>query len=782
MIKYDKVNTELVNYVRNKEELSPIEIKGNYYTKLFISDDILFIMELNLDLISLKSNLALCLNTRKEVVLQVFSYGLNLIDKFVEDIQELNYSELSKDFEVAIKDEFLAVIENLEFDNILLKDADVIERAKNAGYKKLEYNIPVPSFYNIDIFTFAEILNDIHDAAYSYLEKYLKNNLAYLRECQRICAVNKLIDEKRKSIGLIKEVGIENAKEVISNIFNSSDYKSVRITLETKKDEEYTVSVKVKPEMMNSLPPIYAIKEIKWKKNILYKRIDDKKTISIFKTSLSENLEFLERMYNYKKEFILPIDSFFDDSLYKNPLFMLNYFQYFSNKDEFLPLIGEELLKDLDFAVKLVNNIRTYDTVNLLNIYELFSDFQNEEEFCLAFLNKREGIKLYKHFTLKMKQNKNILKSFIKETTEYLNESYREIYDNLTCEVLNTNDLVHFIEGLLLPYFPATYNLNVVNKDTTKDFLYRVCIFENKIPVEFTNGKISTLDDDFMKDFLSKTESLPHFLLTEFTTKFKHLLKENEVQKDLIAKITTGDIKEVENLLKICPDLLSFENIEFVLKEQSYKTGLLLPYCEADVQIQCLKAYPNYFRYIFKLSYASWVKKDALTDKVFKVLDNLLLSSDCKYYLEALNTMCFEDDTLQELIKRYPNSIEYLNGSRVKKYVKDFETEVFMLPYIKSNNWNISQLLADKDFIRNQAKLNPLVLKYLNTPRKNSYLNSLHNDKDFVLELIKKEPKNIYGLWKKSPFWHDINFAKQVVELNPEAKVIFPKKIQKELD
>lgn len=782
MIKYEKLNTELVNYVRNKEELSPIEIKGDCYNKLYISDDILFIMKLNLEFNSLRSDLALCLNTKKEVVLQVFSYGLNLIDKFVENIQEFNYSEISKAFEDAIKDEFLAVIENLEFDNILLKDDDVIERAKNAGYKKLKYNIPVPSFVNMDIFTFAEILNDIHDAAYSYLEKYLRNNSAYLRECQRIFAINKLIDEKRKSIGLVKEVGIENAKEIISNIFKSSDYKSVRMTLETNKNEEYTVSVKVKPETMDALPPIYAIKEIKWKKNILYKRIDDEKTVSIFKTSLDENLRFLERIYHYRKEFTLPSDSFFDDSLFKNSLFMLSYYSYFSNKDEFLQLIDEELINDLDFAVKFVNNIEIFDRIPLLTVYQLFPKFQNEEEFCLGLLKKRDGIKLYKHFSLKMKQNKNILKFFIEKTTEYLNENYREIYDNLTYKVLNTDDLVNFVESLLLPHFPATYNLDVVNVNTTKDFLYRICIFENKIPLDFTNGKISKLDDDFVKDFLSKTESLPHFLLTEFTTKFKHLLTEKEVQKDLIAKITSDDIKEVENLLKICPDLLSFENMDFVLNEQAYKVGLLLPYCEADVQIECLKSYPNYFRHIFKKSYPGWIKKDFLTDKVLKVLDNLLISSHNEEYLESLNSMCFEDDALEEVIKRYPSSIEYLKGSRVKSYVKNFQTEVFMLPYIKSKNWNVNELLTDKDFVRNQATVNPLVLKYLNTPRKNSYLNSLHNDKDFVLELIKKEPKNIYGLWKNSPFWEDINFAKQVVDLIPEATVIFPKKIQKELD
>lgn len=780
------LNAEMATFVKDSST-SFDTIKETFVSKVDLGKGLVAIFSQS----KFNGSLQFIYNIVNNEILMITEYAKDILFKrAIPDKERTKYVDIITNLTKAIQDEFHDVIENMELDPILYKDEGVKEMAENAldTLSMLEYPIPkFNSWDEINLNEMASLCLDINEGAYNFLEKYLKSKPAFIRECQRVLVANKIFTEKLKKEG--RDYSWKAIYNSILKILNDTSHKSVQICYELGNGEQRTESFKINSSLIEGLPPTYSIVKISWKKEVLYDRAEIRDDIDTWKTELSENEDFLRNRVWKSQKLFPKYYLFLSPKLLDNEEFCLSLLSS-SNWNEILSIIPKKFSENPIFVGKLLKNSyyfkyylneRIKEDSSLASSFPQFvgnAEFYNQicqtEPNCFAF------------FPLEMKQNKEIIKSLIEfkdEEHRFHNEIPNLTSTFLTKEVLNSEELIETVETLAKSYpGKVGVNMDVLEKFTDKDIILCSCQYTkdilncSKIPSTLLNDKEWVIELlKYVRDF-------------DFENVYSHLPKTLREDKDILAlifKYDKGDSKFQNRL--ISSGTMPLDDLYALLLDEdgeiSFKAGQILNHLKLEYVYEMVKRNPFLIQPCLANMYGSLFSSDKENKELvkFAVKQNYMS-------IQGIRSNYLQKSWWIDLLKIDERVFEFIPENHYSEEVLSFVGKTqYILPKIneirKSNPNLYKKLALDKDFVMHQATLNSDILKDILPVDKRIYggNESLQEDKDFVLELIKLNPKNIYSLAKKSRFWKDLDFAEQVIKLESEAIDLFSKSISQKL-
>lgn len=777
-----RLKNEVKLFLEDKEENS-IEINDFLLIKNKVSDNSVVLLGTtnkdNCFSYSFRNQLMFDTNTNK--ILFVFSdvfFELFKDDKN-EILKEINSFMLVKDnLQKTIKKEFDSILSEISLEKELLVDPIVEDMAKSAleTNSVLEYEIPFSVYKDItfNYFVLSEVQKDIYDYSYNLMEKYLTNNPAYLRECQRIYAAKILYN---KMIGLLDEE--EKEKSQILMILQDSQYKSLKIKYRTNDGNVLEDSFKTSQLNIKTFP-YWIVEEISYKRKILYKC----------------NIKNIYKWEHNKVEILNKISAMNYSSLQKCENFFLSWFPKEMLSDEevliaILKINSRVLLKlkdisefDLEFFENLSKKVDKYSlgliTYQMLD--KLKDSLLKDKSFVLALISY--GYQIYHYLSKELAYDLDVLKACLKYDIR-INHIFndKENIKNLTFN--EQKELLEFMDDLVNKGNEIILVNVIENEELIKEcitnvkFAKKQCIYHKK----FFDFKHVNVDESFVLEVLKEgriaVTSLGYNKYVDYGLydSIPSSLKRNKIiAKEFINQGLQFNVRSQSFYDKFWFAFDSFDEI-FEMIKLNNKNRFLIDFLSESEQLKVIEAYPEILCYIFSNKESSKLY-EVLTTTKFDFLTEIAIKNpkifpwsilDKSKILEILK----KDNSIVNFIPNYD-----LNHQDIIDYLSD---KVFILDKILNKEFHHDFKIHpfdDKDFLRKQSKFNSAeILSYI--PKSTKVLNpySLQDDKDFVLELIHLNSKNIYGLDKNSSFFKDLDFARIVLELEPESSYLFGKRV-----
>ena len=547
----------------------------------------------------------------------------------------------------------------------------------------------------------------------------------------------------------------------------------VKVTFELNDGSEFTESVKT-PMNLHVLPPYYSVKRISWKKDVLYER--DESKAEDWKQDLAENLEWLEKLdYNFVRYYNLsqPYKSFISKSALNKREFALNFLVV--NPEDAITMINPKFKTDFSFVKDYIR--KTDNIYKVKSVLELFPSFLSDVEFYKYWFRTNKSYlkyESYKDFIIEAKRDKEILQIFIEGA------DYEEVQRELNTFVLNTPTLIHFVESILVKCPEKSYNEELLASCENRQIAINILKRSSRKGFDEVNKTI-TVDKDFVLKVLDKSNSWNIYYANDnnklsslyFNPTLKYLLDDEDIKMAFMSRVRTT------NKCQILAQYLSFttEKAKSIIKKDEKLASVLLAMLTDEQKKELIDENPNLLISLFD-SFIN-IEYGKKTIKLQLILD--VFDKDMELVRGVLKCYYFSTEDFAWLIKNKIELLKVVPSDRVTwNLLKTVKDEYYILPYLKQSIDSV-HILTDEEFMKEQAELSPdkLILKYCLPPRGTikHRLDFLTEKKDFVLDIIKLNPKNIYDLPKKSHLWLDVDFAKEVIELIPDAKKLFSKTI-----
>lgn len=765
-----KLKPSLQGFLLDDEELILQSNNRTFLKSKLTENYILLLVKLNSNQII--ANLgAVWDKENKEIVLPFFNSVCNevIYENTEEEIKDilLEIKQKLKDINIYIEKEFEDIIEFLEVDDDLFNDKEVLSLAEDSfkSMSPISFTYPqIPKYLSDDLFFQIKVIKDIKETAYNFMEDYLKKNPKILKEYQQKLAAKRILNEMISKASKYKQV-----LGKIINLLKSDTYKSLTIYFETTYHGEIVEKYKTNSLKIKSIP-LYAITKIEYRKKLLF---DREKEIS--DAEWKYNKELWEYCFENIKHFC------------KNNL-----------SDTFKKCLYPEILKDEDFAYKLISiNIEYLNSLcdylphtdsfitKLAESYSRYFYYSYNRSYSELFTEKKYA----KIILQKSSLNYDSLSPELQSDFEILDISLKQNGGLvLLKENLFTKDLLTFFESKLIEYPNLVFNkisMNgfVVNNLENLQIAKNLCIAQHKI---LAFKKID-IDEDFIIEVIDSISSqIPNFDRFFKSLPEKYMDNENILEK-LLEDFYKNSSKinpffshnhNLCNLINHLPK--SMLNVHFV--EKFIKKNENNKYFIIDLPFELVKEF-LYFeknKILANELFCIWFDRHMglLKDESKAFVVNYLIANKNLFTDSSIN---FSYSLYLDLLKKDLTIFDYIplcyiNYKDIYEYLED---KLFILDKMDFETFLVEHTLDEsKKFIFNQMKYKTCILKYI--PYKVKKMASLHEDKDFVIELIKKDSTNLRDLKTSSVLWNDINFAKDVVRYIPESYIsLFPKKIQK---
>lgn len=775
-----RLKNEVKIFLEDKEENS-IEINDFLLIKNKVSDNTVVLLGTNNKNNCFYYNFCnqLIFDTNKNEILFVFATAFFQLFKNDESqvLKEINsYKNVKTELQKTVKKEFDSILSEISLEKELLVDPVVENMAKDAlnNHSVLEYEIPL-SVYNDISFTYSvlsEVQKDIYDYSYNLMEKYLAHNPAYLRECQRIYAAKILYN---KMTGMLSEE--EKEKNEILMILQDSQYKSLKIKYRTNDGKVLESSFKTAQLNINTFP-YWIIEEISYNRKTLYKC----------------SIKNIYKWEHNKEEILSKILAMNYYSLQKDEKFFLSWFPKDMLTDEevvigILKTNARILLKlkdisefDLEFFEHVSKKIENYSLTLFTHQLLRDSSLLNDKSFVLSLISY--GYEIYPYLSKELAYDIDVLKACLKKDMWVQGFfSNKDTIANLTFN--EQKELVEFMDDLANKGNEKILLNNIENEELIKECITNIefakmqCICHKKI----FDFKYVNVDESFILEVLKEGTIATVFVYNRYIANndFYDSMPSRFKRNKIIAKefIKQGLQYHITNKDFYDNFWFAFDSLDEIFDtiKISKRNHFLVNFLNLAEQLKLIDDYPEILCYVFSNKDSSKLY-EVLTTSKFEFLKEVAIKNSIDFPWSMLDkTQILEilkqDFSVAAFIPNYQlnnqNIVDYLSDKMFildkivnKDYYNDFKTHPF----------------DDKNFLRKQSKFNSAdILSYI--PKSTKVLNpySLQGDKDFVLELIHLNSKNIYGLDKNSSFFKDLDFASVVLELEPESYYLFGKRV-----
>lgn len=266
-----------------------------------------------------------------------------------------------------------------------------------------------------------------------------------------------------------------------------------------------------------------------------------KKDIKAWKAETSENEEFLTKeIHNYNQTSFIPkFYSFFSEDLFNNKQFCLRLIDS-SDWKERMKFIPRKFKEDVDFIGEFIEKnyyIRNYlvDLMKDEDFIKWFPQFEEDEKFYIHLC--KANPESFEFFPLEMKQNTRVIATLMRfEPPSKHIDRYYSIPNIatkcLTKEILNSDKLINFVEGLAKSYpDKVSVGYDIVDKFKDRNIIlltYQYTmerINPSKIPSKLKSDK------DWMLKLLKKIREF------NFDSLYSSLSEELKYDDDVISLI-----------------------------------------------------------------------------------------------------------------------------------------------------------------------------------------------------------------------------------------------------
>lgn len=368
-------------FLNNEDELF-LQDGENTYLKSPIND--IYISLIEVEVLTGCSLIVLIWDkNKKEIVLpfdvpclNVYNHTQEETKKLLKNIRKnLNCREINK----YIEKEFEVIIDLIKIDEDLLNDKEVITLAQKHYKSMLPISLESPKIsftsekMNNLLFQI-KLTQDIEEAAYDFVESYMKENPKYLYECKQRLAAKKLLEYLLKKASKYRKT-----LNKVLNLVSSDIYKSLTISFETTEGEETTQNFKTNTHKIQKELPLFAITKIKYRGKVLF---DRKKEISDAEWKYNKEL-WRYCFQDFYIRGVRPNDLFYECIC---PEIVKDEDMAFDLLSHFIPL--KELSVYLPHTDNLIKRLLKLE--NSYNIYEkYYPEIYTKKEYAKILLDKK---------------------------------------------------------------------------------------------------------------------------------------------------------------------------------------------------------------------------------------------------------------------------------------------------------------------------------------------------------------------------------------------------------